>query len=67
MARHIEDTLDLERENEESRSILHATKIELNRIRREYLDSGTHLSEKEMNDMDDELEILSLSIDNALL
>lgn len=66
MARQIEDTLELERENEEARSILHVTKIELNRIRREYLDSGI-LSEKEMTDMDNELEILSLSIDNALL
>jgi hypothetical protein len=66
MARQLEDALELERENEGLRSILYATKIELNRIQREYLETCVVLNERDVNEMGDAIEALSLTVENAL-
>lgn len=66
MARHLEDALDLERENEQLRSILHAVKTDLNRIRRDFLDTTNTLNEETLDQLDDELEYISMTVENSL-
>jgi hypothetical protein len=60
MARQINETLELEKENERYVETLYLLKTELREFRREYTEG--------INDqMDSELETLCLAIENALI
>jgi hypothetical protein len=68
MARQINETLELERENELYSDTLYLLKTELGKIRREYtLESNTQLSLIDIGRLDDDLESLVQAIETTLL
>ena len=66
MARQINETLELEQENEKYREALYVLKSEIARIRREYFLGAIFLNEMAVSEVDEELETVSLTIENAL-
>jgi hypothetical protein len=64
--RQLNDILELEKEIEDLREALILTKNELHRIRIEYFDGALSLTETAINEVDDEMETLSLLVENAL-
>jgi hypothetical protein len=66
MARQLNEALELEQENDKLRDTLYLLKSELQRIKNEYLIGAKSLSETAIDEIDEELETLSLTIENAL-
>jgi hypothetical protein len=67
MARHLNEALEMEQEIEVYRTTLSLVKRELHRIREEYLDGkNSHLSPEDFELMDEELETITLAVENAL-
>jgi hypothetical protein len=66
MARQLNDALELERENDDLRETLRIIKTELARIRIEYFDDSKPLDSKAVDEVDEELEGVVLTIENAL-
>jgi hypothetical protein len=66
MARQINDALELEQENNRMRDTFLLLKMELHRIRKEYFLGAFSLSETAIDEVDEELETLSLAIENIL-
>lgn len=66
MARQLNEALEIERENDRYRESFYLIKADLARIRREYLGVTRSLDEKGLDQLDEELETLSLTIENAL-
>jgi hypothetical protein len=66
LARQITDILEIELENDRFRETFQVLKMELQRIRREYFLGALSLSEMAVDEVDEELETLSLTIENIL-
>jgi hypothetical protein len=66
MARQLTDVLELEQENENLRETLRVVKSELHRIRIEYLDGALSLGTPAIEEVDEELETVVLTVENAL-
>ena len=66
MARQISDVMELETEINDLRDTLHIVKKELNRIRSEYFDGALSLGTPAVEEVDAELETLTLAVENAL-
>ena len=66
MARTLNDALELELENDRLRETFHVLKMELQRIRKEYFLGALSLSQMAVDEVDEELETLSLTIENTL-
>lgn len=66
MARQLSDVMELEKEIELYRDSLHLVKSEIHRIRAEYLDSSTPLSVTDVDHIDEELEVLTMTVENCL-
>ena len=66
MARQITDALELEQENDRMRDTFLLLKMELNRIRKEYFLGALSLSEMAVDEVDEELETLLVTIENTL-
>jgi len=64
--RQLSDILELEKEVEGYRDVMFILKNEVGRIRKEYLDGALSLSESAINEVDEELETVSLLIENTL-
>ncbi len=64
--RQINDILELENENETLRDTLIMTKREIYRIRSEYFEGALSLTSSAIDEVDEEMETLSLVIENAL-
>lgn len=65
MAMQLTDVLELERENELLRDALHLIRSELKRIHQEYLE-GMSLGTLGVTELDEELDTVLSTIDNAL-
>ena len=66
MARQLNDAYEMEKEIESYREALQIAKAEIHRIRQEYLEGAQSLGTKAVEEIDEELETVSLSIENAL-
>jgi hypothetical protein len=66
MARQLNDALELEEENDTYRETLYVLKAEIVRIRNEYFLGAVELNEMAVSEVDEELETVSLTIENAL-
>lgn len=66
MARNLNEAYELEKEIETYREALQIAKAEIHRIRREYLEGAKSLGTQAVEEIDEELETLSLAIENAL-
>lgn len=66
MARQLTEVLELEQENEILRETLRVVKAELHRIRIEYLDGALSLGTPAIDEVDEELETVVLTVENAL-
>jgi hypothetical protein len=66
LARQINDVLELEREIDNYRDTLNLVKSELRRIRMEFLDGALSLSERAIGEIDEELETITLTVENVL-
>ena len=66
MARYLDDTLEAVQDNDDYRETLYIVKAAIQRIRREYLADAISLSETAIGEIEEELETVSLTIENAL-
>ena len=66
MSRRLDDVLELDNENEKYRDTLYMLKMEIQRIRKEYFDGAIFLNEMAVDEVEEELETISLTIENAL-
>jgi hypothetical protein len=66
MARKLNDALELEQEIEKYRETLYVLKSEIARIRTEYFLGAIFINEMAVSEVDEELETVVLTIENAL-
>lgn len=66
MARQLNEVFELEKEITQYREALQIAKAEIHRIRQEYLEGAQSLGTQAVEEIDEELETVSLAIENAL-
>jgi hypothetical protein len=64
--RQLNEALELEQENDKYRETLYLLKSEIARIRSEYFLGAIILNEMAIEEIDEELETVALSIENVL-
>ena len=64
--KELSESLELAEENERYRELCYMLKNEIARIRREYFLGAVGMNENSINEIDTELETLSVSIENVL-